>query len=95
MTARISLIREKARGHSLRLRATALALRGPRLQFGKHASGWPVYQVAAFLAKISACDWQCGRFDCTIRRILQGDAFFVAWVKTDTVFCGFVYSFCL
>jgi len=30
MTARISLIPESARGHRLRLRAIALALRGPR-----------------------------------------------------------------
>src|SRR2546423_1261538 len=32
MTARLSLKREKARGHSLWLRAIALALRGPRPQ---------------------------------------------------------------
>src|SRR5438094_702561 len=35
MTARSSLIPGKARGHSLWLRAVALALRGPRLQFAK------------------------------------------------------------
>jgi len=36
MTARFSLITENARGHSLMLRAIALALRGPRLQFGRY-----------------------------------------------------------
>jgi hypothetical protein len=35
MTARISLIPGKARGHRLRLRAVALALRGPRLQLSE------------------------------------------------------------
>src|ERR1051326_5309765 len=62
MTARLSLILRKARGHRLRLRVVALALRGPRLQwhllllfslftvpcFGQEAPAWQFFGGYSF-----------------------------------------------